>query len=463
MGNGKTYNRSLLGFLLSADLIAGFFAFSIGFKTNILNGEGGLLTWFIFSEILWISLFALSNLYDTRATLSRFEEILSIVPTVYFTLIFIITGQVMNLYLLPFELKQILVYGFILSGFLILGRILIHTIQKLLLKQNIGLKKAVILGINRRGIDVYDKLQTSYHHGLAIAGFVQANDDPDISKNSEQNFDILGSEQTINQIITKNQIDDVIIALDKPSPERIMDTIMNVNGHPVSMKILPDMYEVVTGLARTNQLVGVPLIDVNLNLDTLYSKHLKRIIDIFIGTISLISIFPFWILIALGIKIDSKGPILYNQERIGMDGKKFLINKFRTMILNAENDTGPVWAGKDDSRITPFGKFLRRFHLDETPQLINIIFGDMASIGPRPERPYFIERLEKKYPFYKRRLKIRPGVSGWAQIKQPYDEKYEDVHQKLKYDFFYIENLSFRLDLKILLGTFWVTIFGHSR
>ena len=463
MGNGKTYNRSLLGFLLSADLIAGFFAFSIGFKTNILNGEGGLLTWFIFSEILWISLFALSNLYDTRATLSRFEEILSIVPTVYFTLIFIITGQVMNLYLLPFELKQILVYGFILSGFLILGRILIHTIQKLLLKQNIGLKKAVILGVNRRGIDVYDKLQTSYHHGLAIAGFVQANDDPDISKNSEQNFDILGSEQTINQIITKNQIDDVIIALDKPSPERIMDTIMNVNGHPVSMKILPDMYEVVTGLARTNQLVGVPLIDVNLNLDTLYSKHLKRIIDIFIGTISLISIFPFWILIALGIKIDSKGPILYNQERIGMDGKKFLINKFRTMVLNAEDDTGPVWSGKNDSRITSFGSFLRRFHLDETPQLINIIFGDMASIGPRPERPYFIERLEKKYPFYKRRLKIRPGVSGWAQIKQPYDEKYEDVHQKLKYDFFYIENLSFRLDLKILLGTFWVTIFGHSR
>ena len=463
MGNGKTYNRSLVGFLLSADLIAGFFAFFIGFKVNILNGEAGLLTWFIFFEILWISLFALSNLYDTRATLSRFEEILSIVPTVYFTLIFIITGQVMNLYLLPFELKQILVYGFILSGFLILGRILIHTIQKLLLKQNIGLKKAVILGVNRRGIDVYDKLQTSYHHGLAIAGFVQANDDPDISKHSGHNIDILGSEQTINQIITKNQIDDVIIALDKPSPERIMDTIMNVNGHPVSMKILPDMYEVVTGLARTNQLVGVPLIDVNLNLDTLYSKHLKRIIDIFIATISLISIFPFWILIALGIKIDSKGPILYKQERIGMDGEKFLINKFRTMVLNAEDDTGPVWSGKDDSRITSFGSFLRRFHLDETPQLINIIFGDTASIGPRPERPYFIERLEKKYPFYKRRLKIRPGVSGWAQIKQPYDEKYEDVHQKLKYDFFYIENLSFRLDLKILLGTFWVTIFGHSR
>ena len=130
MVNGITYNRSLVGFLLGADLIAGFLAFSMGLKVNILNGEAGLLTWFIFSEILWISLFTLSNLYDTRATLSRFEEILRIVPTVYFTLIFIMTGQVMNVYLIPFDFKQILVYGFVLSGFLIFGRILIHTIQK---------------------------------------------------------------------------------------------------------------------------------------------------------------------------------------------------------------------------------------------------------------------------------------------------------------------------------------------
>ena len=463
MVNGITYNRSLVGFLLGADLIAGFLAFSMGFKVNILNGEAGLLTWFIFSEILWISLFTLSNLYDTRATLSRFEEILRIVPTVYFTLIFIMTGQVMNVYLIPFDFKQILVYGFIFSGFLILGRILIHTIQKLLLKQNIGMRKAVILGVNRRGLDVYEKLQQSYHHGLTVTGFVKAKDDPILSESQGVPEKILGNEKSINEVIYEEKIDDVIIALDKPSSERIMDTIMSVNGHPVSMKILPDMYEVVTGLARTNQLVGVPLIDVNLNLDTFYSKHLKRIFDILISTISLISIFPFWILIALGIKIDSKGPIFYEQERIGRNGKKFFIKKFRTMVSNAEDDTGPIWSGKNDDRITAFGKFLRRFHLDETPQLINIIYGDMATIGPRPERPYFIERLEKKYPFYNRRLKIRPGVSGWAQIKQPYDEKYEDVHQKLKYDFYYIENLSFRLDLKILLGTFWVTIFGHTR
>ncbi|MBC8344737.1 MAG: sugar transferase [Candidatus Marinimicrobia bacterium] len=463
MINGKIYNRSLVGFLLGADLISGYLAFSFGFKVNILNDDSVLLSWFIFSEILWISLFALSNLYDTRATLSRFEEILRIVPTVYFTLIFLITGQVMNVYLLPFSFKQILVYGFIFSGFLIFGRILIHTIQKFLLKQNIGLRKAVILGVNRRGLDVYEKLQDSYHHGLSIAGFITAKDDPLKSQEIGVPENIIGNEKSINEVIADMKIDDVIIALDKPSPERIMDTIMSVNGNPVSMKILPDMYEVVTGLARTNQLVGVPLIDVNLNLDTFYSKHLKRIIDIFVSTISLICAFPFWLLIALGIKINSKGPVFYEQERIGMNGKKFFIKKFRTMVSNAEQETGPVWSGKDDTRITTFGKFLRRFHLDETPQLINIILGDMATIGPRPERPYFIERLEKKYPFYHRRLKIRPGVSGWAQIKQPYDEKYEDVHQKLKYDFYYIENLSFRLDLKILLGTFWVTFFGHSR
>lgn len=463
MVNGKIYNKTLLVVLLGIDIVAGYMAFSIVFNPNILYGVNDFLQWFLLVEIIWISLFVLSNLYDPRATLSRFEEILRIIPLVYLTLILLITGEVMNLYTLPFDFKQILVYGFTFSGFLIVGRIGIHTIQKLLLGQNIGLRKAVILGANRRGLDVYNNLQNSYHHGLSVTGFVKAYDDPMPSDQFEMPSHILGQEKTMNNIITEMDVDDVIIALDKPSPERIMETMMNVNGNPVTMKILPDMYEVVTGLARTNQLVGVPLIDVNLNLDTFYSKYLKRIMDLIISTSALIMILPIWLLIAFAIKLDSKGPVFYNQERIGRDGKKFHIKKFRSMISNAEEDTGPIWSGKNDLRITSFGKFLRRFHLDETPQLINIILGEMAIIGPRPERPYFIERLEKKYSFYNRRLKIRPGVSGWAQIKQPYDKDYEDVHQKLKYDFYYIENLSFKLDLKIILGTIWVTIFGHGR
>ena len=464
MGNGKTYNRSLLGLLLSADLIAGFFAFSMGFKVNILNGESGLLTWFIFSEILWISLFTLSNLYDTRATLSRFEEILRIVPTVYFTLIFIITGQVMNVYLLPFDFKQILVYGFILSGFLILGRILIHTIQKLLLKQNIGMRKAVILGVNRRGLDVYEKLQQSYHHGLTIRGFVKAKDDPILSEAHEVPVEILGEEKSINEVIYEEKIDDVIIALDKPSSERIMDTIMSVNGHPVSMKILPDMYEVVTGMARTNQLVGVPLIDVNLNLDTFYSKHLKRIFDILISTISLISIFPFWILIALGIKIDSKGPLFYVQERNGLDYKKFKCFKFRT-LKEGKVDDGHV--SINDSRVTKLGKFLRKTSIDELPQFFNVLKGEMSVVGPRPHMLSYNKAYANQVDNTQlmARHRIMPGITGLAQVRgfRGEIENNSDIIGRVKLDLFYIQNWSVLLDLKIIVMTLVKLVVGDEK
>jgi len=272
---------------------------------QLLNGELGPWVWFLCAEILWITMFIIANLYDTRATLSRFEEILKIIPLVYFSGVLFISGHVMNYYVITVNIKQVLVYGFTFSGFLIIGRIIVHTIQKLLLRKNIGLKKAIILGVNRRGLDVYNKLQGTYHHGLAIAGFVRANDDPIYPDETIIPGKILGYENTMNDVIREKKVDDVIIALDKPAPERIMETIMNVNGNPVAMKILPDMYEVVTGLARTDQLVGIPLIDVNLNLDTFYSKHLKRIMDIVISVPAIIVMFPFWILIAIAIKLNS--------------------------------------------------------------------------------------------------------------------------------------------------------------
>jgi len=463
MVKGSNYSRILLFSLVMVDLISGYIAFTMSLDLAVFIDSTEKISWFVKAELLWIIIFIFANLYDTRATLSRFEEILKIIPLVYFAIVTLIIAQVLNILKLPFDYRSMLIYGFIFSGFIIAGRIIIHSLQKLLLRNKIGLRKAVILGVNRRGIEVYENLQKGYQHGLSVQGFITAKDDPQtlIGMNIPDN--ILGSENSINSIISKFEVDDIIIALDKPSSGRIMESIMNVNGNPISIKILPDMYEVVSGLARTNQLVGVPLIDVNMNLDTYYTKHLKRIMDLIIAIPSLIIISPLWVLIALIIKLSSRGPVFYEQERIGMYGRKFKIKKFRSMVVDAENKTGPVWSGKNDQRITYFGNILRRFHLDETPQLINIIRGEMATVGPRPERPYFIERLEKKYPFYKRRLKIRPGVSGWAQIKQPYDEKYEDVHQKLKFDFYYIENLSFRLDIKIIINTIWVTIFGHGR
>ena len=223
------------------------------------------------------------------------------------------------------------------------------------------------------------------------------------------------------------------------------------------------MYEVISGLARTEQIYGIPLIQVNPNLNTLYNRYSKRVLDLLISIPSFILVSPFWGIISILIKLDSNGPVLYKQERIGENHRKFTIRKFRSMEYDAEMKTGPVWASDADPRVTRVGGWLRRFRLDEIPQLLNVIKGEMSIIGPRPERPFFIEQLMHEFPFYYRRHKIRPGITGWAQIKQPYDRDINDVRKKLKYDFYYIENLSFSLDMKILASTAWVMLSGKGR
>ena len=455
--NKNIYNKSLFGVLVVSDILASLVALWIIYNNNINNF---LLTAFLI-QCFWLPVFYLANLYNTRATLSRFEEIIKIVPVVYSCLIILISAHVFGLFELSMDYKNTLSYGLIFIGILITNRFLIHTVQKSLLNRNIGLNNALILGANRRGEAIFKELSTNSYHGLLVKGFVRALDDPIPFDYNRLPMEILGKESEFNQILKNEKINDVIIALDQPNPERIMSAISKANGSPTSIKILPDMYEVVTGLARTNQLVGVPLIDINLNLDTFYSQKLKRLIDIVIGVISLIICLPLWCIIGILIKIDSKGPIFYRQERMGKDGKIFYINKFRSMVSDAEAKTGPVWAATEDERITVIGKLLRRFHFDETPQLINILKGEMSVVGPRPERPFFVKRLKETYPFYSRRFKIRPGVTGWAQINQPFDVNVKDVHQKLKFDFFYIENMNLRLDIKILLKTIFVVIQGH--
>ncbi len=464
--NKKLYNNIFIAILLFSDFLSGTLAFGVSFDSKYTNfflsdSDYGPMYIIFCTQLCWSFIFFFANLYNPRATLSRFDEIIRLVPIIYSVLFIYIAFNVFGLIKFHSDYKSILVYGIVFSTLLITNRFIIHSVQKYFLKMKIGLNNALILGVNRRGNDVFNSLQRSSYHGLRVVGFVEAEDDPH-SFNVAVKNKILGHESELKKIIISEKINDVIIALDHPNSERIMSAIVNINGSPVSIKILPDMYEVVTGLARTTQLVGVPLIDVNLNIDTFYYRTLKRVIDIILAFIGILICIPIWFIIGLLIKIDSRGSIFYFQSRSGKEGKIFNIIKFRSMITNAESDTGPIWSNSKDKRITRLGKVLRRLHLDETPQLVNILKGDMSIVGPRPERPFFIKKLKETYPFYSRRLKIRPGVTGWSQINQPFDTNIKDVHQKLKYDFYYIENLSLRLDTHILFRTIWVILRGHK-
>ena len=201
----------------------------------------------------------------------------------------------------------------------------------------------------------------------------------------------------------------------------------------------------------------------SLNYKLIYLTGIKRFMDLVLSVLFFVTGLPFYIIFGLLIKLDSKGPVLFKQIRTGLQNSSFLLYKFRSMGFRAEADTGPVWTAQNDPRITKVGQFLRRFRFDEFPQLLNVLKGEMSLVGPRPERPFFVEKLKQEYPFYMRRLKVRPGITGWAQIKHPYDEQLEDVREKLRYDFYYIENVSLWLDLKIIIRTVRVMLSGKGR
>ena len=444
------------------DLIPSFIAYIYFLIPQLVLSTNDIFIYIIIIQIFWGVLFLSLNLYNPSATSSRFIEIQRLVLTTFTVVVLIIFFDAINYLFWPIDPQTTMRYWFLFTFGIIASRIIFRTFQKYLLRKGFGRSKAVIVGFNSRGLETAKQIIDHNNLGYDIIGFVQAVDDKNINQ-YDTSIPILGEENQLKDIILNNQISEVVLALDKLQHNRMMEVITHANGSPVSIKIVPDMYEVISGLARTEQIYGVPLIQVNPNLKTFYNKYLKRVIDLIIAVPSIMLFSPFWIIISILIKIDSSGPVLYKQNRIGENNTTFTIRKFRSMLYDAEKDSGPVWAADEDPRITRVGAWLRRFRLDEIPQLINVIKGEMSIIGPRPERPFFIDKLMQEFPFYYRRHKVRPGITGWSQIKQPYDRDIDDVRKKLKYDFYYIENLSFSLDIKILASTFWVMLSGKGR
>jgi exopolysaccharide biosynthesis polyprenyl glycosylphosphotransferase len=190
--------------------------------------------------------------------------------------------------------------------------------------------------------------------------------------------------------------------------------------------------------------------------------HIRRVLNLALALVGFVLALPIMILVALAVKLESRGPIFYTQERVGKNGRSFKIIKFRSMSATAERDTGPVWAEKADPRVTRIGRILRKLRLDELPQFVNVIRGDMNFVGPRPERPVFVEQLSEVIPYYQQRHLIKPGLTGWAQIKFPYGSSVEDAFEKLRYDLYYIKNRSFLLDAIIIFETVKTVLFGRG-
>ncbi len=411
----------------------------------------------------WLVIFIFVGMYRTWFALSRFDE-LSTLFKASFVGVFILFFLILYDDYATGVSTSIRFYIFLYWGIFLFvvstGRLFIRSLQRRLLIKGIGRRNALIVGFNAKSNEVHNSIMKFRQLGLDVVAYA-AVDENEMSK-SYKNISAVDTIHNLESIIDNYNIKNVIISLGRHEEEKILEVISRCEGKNVEIKIVPDLYDIISGQAKVAQLYSFPLIDVMPELMPEWEKKIKRIMDIILSFLLITITLPATLLTSLLIKLESKGPVFYRQDRSGMNGKIFKIVKFRTMVADAEKISGPVWSTKDDPRITRIGKFMRKVRLDEIPQAFNILKGDMSFVGPRPERPFFVEKLSHEIPLYKRRLKVRPGITGWAQVKHKYDETIDDVKVKLRYDLFYIENMSLRMDFKILFRTIFVVLFGKG-
>jgi exopolysaccharide biosynthesis polyprenyl glycosylphosphotransferase len=416
----------------------------------------------------WLILFGFFGLYRSWYAQSRLDELVTLFRTtgigvvVLFFLIFLDDETTRSQ---PGMRGLIVAYWFLVFGFVSVGRLGIRAAQKRLLEAGIGARNTLIVGWSHKAYELCDMVLKYPALGYKLVGFVKVGKSAAAKKSKRVDYrgvPVLGSVEDLTSLLQPHDVREVLIGLDSTEHDKLLGIVNSCNGYEVGLKIMADMYDIVSGQARISSIYGFPLIEVTPEILKPWEEALKRTLDVFVSTTILVVGSPIWMLVTLLVKLDSPGPALYKQDRVGRNGKMFKMVKFRSMYSDAEKQSGPVWASKRDPRVTKVGKIIRRLHFDEVPQFLNVLRGDMSLVGPRPERPFFVEKLSSELPLYKRRLRVRPGITGWAQVKYKYDESIEDVKVKLKYDLFYIENMSWRMDLKILFNTFYVMLAGKG-
>lgn len=319
----------------------------------------------------------------------------------------------------------------------------------------------LIVGGNQHAVKMYkDIIENPVHLGYSFKGFVYA--DANGTNGLSAHLPKLGSIADLESIIDTHQIEEVILALDTSEHHRLEKILSQLSHRKVIIKITPDSYDIISGSVRTSNVFGAVLIEIYPELMPDWQRVFKRAFDIVASMLVLIFLSPLYLFSAIKVKLSSPGGIFYKQQRIGLYGEPFWIYKFRSMVVNAE-DAGPQLSSENDPRITGWGRFMRKWRVDELPQFINILKGEMTLVGPRPERKYFIDIISQTHPHYRYLHQVKPGLTSWGMVKFGYAENTKEMIERMRYDLLYIKNCSMGLDIKIMLYTILVILQGRGK
>jgi exopolysaccharide biosynthesis polyprenyl glycosylphosphotransferase len=402
----------------------------------------------------WVVIYALIGTYNDIYRKSRLKEFAQSIYISFLGVLIIFFTLLLDDVIVSYKsyYSTFLTLFLLQSGITVTFRFLITTNTSRKIKsRKIGFP-TLIIGSNQRAVNLFTHFESEpLSEGFKFMGFIHV--DHNNGKFFGNLLPHIGGLQDLSRIIDEYKIEEVIIAIESSEHEFIGRIINDLEDKDVIVKILPDMYDILSGSVKMTSIFGSPLIIINPMLMPVWQQSLKRIVDIIVSLFFLIILSPVYIITAIIIKTTSRGPIFFAQERIGLHGNPFTIYKFRSMFVGAENGV-PMLSSSSDSRITPFGKFMRSVRLDEIPQFYNVLIGDMSMVGPRPERQFFIDQIMEQAPHYRHLHKVRPGITSWGQVKYGYAENVEQMIQRLQFDIIYIENMSLALDFKILFYTF---------
>jgi exopolysaccharide biosynthesis polyprenyl glycosylphosphotransferase len=354
--------------------------------------------------------------------------------------------------------RWVLVYSWGLSVVLLwVSRMLLNGLVSILRSLGINQERLLIVGADEPGHIIYDRISRWPGLGYTVVGFLE--DDPTVIPPGD--LPVLGPASCLPQVVTEYRIDEVVFASSSLSHKQILNLVHACGKMRINVKVFPDVFQIMSSEVAVAELGGLPLLrirDVSLRW---WHQAIKRTMDITISAISLVLLSPIMMLAALAIKLTAPdGPVFFSQVRVGLDGKPFEVLKFRSMVPNAEKDSGPVWAKPGDQRTTWLGRIMRRYSFDELPQLINVLVGEMSLVGPRPERPYFVEQFSQIIPRYAERHNEKAGMTGWAQVNGLRGNT--SIEERTKYDLYYVENWSPFFDIKILLRTIFTVFKGGN-